>query len=99
MRRKWILRKILEKHIPKEFIERPKMGFGIPLGELLRGPLKEWANSLITRENFNKHNLLKFDYVKTLWNEHTTGKRNVQHQIWSILIFQDWYNNSLINDK
>ena len=95
---KWILRKILEKHIPNEFIERPKMGFGIPLGELLRGPLKEWANSLITRENFNKHNLLKFDYVKHLWNEHTTGKRNLQHQIWSILIFQDWYNNSLIND-
>ena len=95
---KWILREILKKYIPNDFIERPKMGFGIPLAELLRGPLKEWTNSLITIENFNKHNLLNYDIAKNLWNEHLTGKKNRQHQIWSILIFQDWYNNSLVNE-
>ena len=92
---KWILREILYKYIPKEYFDRPKSGFGIPLGEWLRGPLKEWAEDLISENFLKKYNLIDSKIVKNIWNEHLSRKKNNEHALWSILIFQSWCEDNI----
>jgi asparagine synthase (glutamine-hydrolysing) len=87
---KSILRNILYKHVPKQLIERPKAGFSIPLGEWLKGPLKEWAEVLLESSRIEKEGYLNSNYVNQLWVEHLTGKRDGTFKIWSILMFQSW---------
>lgn len=89
---KWILREVLYKYVPKELIERPKRGFGIPLDSWLRGPLKEWAYTMLSKENLEKHNLLNSDAINHKLQEHMSGKRNWQYLLWDVLMFQSWYN-------
>lgn len=89
---KWILREVLYRHVPKDLIERPKMGFGIPLDSWLRGPLKEWAMDLLSTDSLDKHKLLNKDNIHRKLNEHISGKKNWQHQLWDVLMFQSWYN-------
>lgn len=93
---KWILREILNKYVPKSFYDRPKMGFGIQIDKLLRGPLKQWANNLLSEKELAKHGLLNFKHINNIWIEHLEEKRNWQHQLWSILMFQSWYNKNFI---
>ncbi|MCZ6804992.1 MAG: asparagine synthase (glutamine-hydrolyzing) [Proteobacteria bacterium] len=88
---KWILRNILYKTVPKDLLERPKMGFGVPIGEWLRGPLLEWAETLLDEKKINEQGLLKYELIHNKWQEHLTGKRNWQHQLWNVLMFQAWY--------
>ena len=87
---KSILRNILYKHVPKQLIERPKAGFSIPLGEWLKGPLKEWAGVLLESSRIEKEGYLNSNYVNQLWVEHLAGKRDGTFKIWSILMFQSW---------
>lgn len=89
---KWILREVLYKYVPKQLIERPKMGFAVPLDEWLRGTLKDWACDLLSAPNLDKHQLLNKQEVQRKLNEHISGKRNWQYQLWDILMFQCWYN-------
>lgn len=89
---KWILREVLYKYVPKELIERPKRGFGIPLDSWLRGPLKEWSYTMLSKENLEKHNLLNNDAIHQKLQEHMSGKRNWQYLLWDVLMFQSWYN-------
>ena len=87
---KWILREILYEYVPKDFFERPKSGFGIPLGKWLRGPLKEWANDLLSENSFKKYNLINPKKIRKIWDEHLSRKKNHENAIWTILVFQPW---------
>jgi asparagine synthase (glutamine-hydrolysing) len=88
---KVILRDILYKSVPKKLMERPKMGFGVPIGEWLRGPLREWAETLLDESKINEQGLLKYEPIRNMWQEHLSGKRNWQHQLWNVLMFQVWH--------
>jgi asparagine synthase (glutamine-hydrolysing) len=87
---KWPLRQVLYRHVPKELIERPKMGFGIPLHDWLRGPLRAWAEELIDAERLEKEGYFYSAPIRAMWEEHLSGKRNWAHHLWSILMFQAW---------
>jgi asparagine synthase (glutamine-hydrolysing) len=87
---KWILRQVLYRHVPPALIERPKMGFGIPLGEWLRGPLRDWAESLLTESRLRDAVLLDHKVVRRFWQEHLDGSRNWQYLLWDILMLEAW---------
>jgi asparagine synthase (glutamine-hydrolysing) len=81
---------VLYQYVPKELIERPKTGFAIPLAEWLRGPLKDWADSLIDEKRLLEEGYFKAHYIRDLWQAHLSGKRNHQSLLWSVLMFQAW---------
>jgi asparagine synthase (glutamine-hydrolysing) len=88
---KWLLRQILHKYVPRELVERPKMGFGVPIDEWLRGPLREWAESLLDERRMREQGLLDPEPVRRKFAEHLSGKRNWQYHLWDVLMFQAWH--------
>lgn len=96
---KWILRQVLSRYVPSSLFERPKKGFGVPLGDWLRGPLKEWAEELLDVSRLNSEGFFVTSIIRKKWEEHLSGNRNWQNQLWKILMFQSWlqevhHNNS-----
>jgi asparagine synthase (glutamine-hydrolysing) len=87
---KWVLREVLYKHVPRGLIERPKMGFEMPLNEWLRGPLREWSESLLNYNRLRDEGYFDADIVRQKWQEHISGQYNWQEQLWSVLMFQSW---------
>jgi asparagine synthase (glutamine-hydrolysing) len=87
---KWQLRQVLYRHVPPELIERPKMGFGIPLGEWLRGPLRDWAESLLSEQRLRGAGLLDAALVRRYWQDHLDGRRNWQYLLWDVLMLEAW---------
>ncbi|MBL7072746.1 MAG: asparagine synthase (glutamine-hydrolyzing) [Candidatus Omnitrophica bacterium] len=89
---KWILRRILHKYVPEEMIDRPKMGFGVPIDAWLRGPLRAWAEELLDEKEIKRDGILEPGVIGKLWKEHASGKRNNAYHLWDVLMFQSWKN-------
>ena len=87
---KWPVRKLLERYVPRELIERPKMGFAVPIGRWLRTDLRDWAETLLAEEALGRDGLLNPISIRKAWDEHLSGRRNWEHRIWAILMFQAW---------
>ena len=89
-KQKWILRQVLYRYVPPELVERPKMGFGVPIYQWLRGPLREWAEELLAPERLKREGFLAPGLVREKWQEHVSGERNWENQLWTTLMFQAW---------
>ena len=87
---KWILRRVLERHVPRSLFERPKMGFAVPIDRWLRGPLRDWAADLLDPGSLGDEDLFNVALVRRRWDEHQSGARNWQYPLWSVLMAQAW---------
>jgi len=87
---KWIFRQILYKHVPQKLIDRPKMGFGVPIDAWLRGPLRDWAEDLLDESKMRQQGFLDATRVQQRWREHQACYKNWQHHLWDVLMFQAW---------
>jgi asparagine synthase (glutamine-hydrolysing) len=91
---KWILRRVLERHVPRQLFDRPKMGFGLPLGQWLRGPLRAWAENLLEPSRLRAEGFFDDAVVRRVWDRHLCGDRNLEDELWDVLMFQAWYEAS-----
>jgi asparagine synthase (glutamine-hydrolysing) len=87
---KWILRRVLDRHVPATLVERPKMGFGFPIGPMLRGSLRPWAEELLDESRLQRDGLLDPAPIRRAWAEHLTGRRDLAHELWDVLALQAW---------
>lgn len=86
---KWLLRRVLDRYVPRQLIERPKMGFAVPLADWLRGPLRDWAEDLLDPARLGS-GLIDTTSVRVLWDEHLSGRRNWAYALWTILMYEAW---------
>jgi asparagine synthase (glutamine-hydrolysing) len=87
---KWLLQQVLYQHIPQSLVDRPKMGFSVPINAWLKGPLKDWAESLLDYQRLKQEGFFQAEEVRKKWQEHCSGKRDWQYHLWNILMFQVW---------
>lgn len=89
-RGKWLLRQVLYRHVPRELVERPKAGFGVPLDAWLRGPLRDWAESLLDERRLREEGFLRPQPIRERWTQHLSGRASWQYHLWDVLMFQAW---------
>jgi asparagine synthase (glutamine-hydrolysing) len=88
---KWLLRQVLSRHVPREYFERHKQGFAVPAGAWLRGPLRDWAEDLISERNLTAQNVFDVQTVRETWAQHLAGNGYTAQKMWNILMFQAWH--------
>ena len=92
---KWILRRLLSNYVPPVLFERPKRGFSLPLAEWLRGPLRDWVESLLDERRMRQEGFFDAEKVQRKWREHLSGSRNWHPHLWNVIAFQLWHARQL----
>ena len=92
---KWILRQVLYKYVPPGLMERPKSGFGIPVGDWLRGALRDWAEDLLDSYRIQKEGYLNHKVIHEIWQQHQSKRYDHSDKLWSVLMFQSWLDKQI----
>lgn len=96
-RGKWLLRRLLDKYVPSTLIDRPKMGFGVPLDAWLRGPLREWAEALLAEDRLQREGYFDPAPIRATWRKHVSGEGAFGYRLWSVLMFQAWLESNRVS--
>jgi asparagine synthase (glutamine-hydrolysing) len=91
---KWIVRKLLDRYVERKYLSRPKQGFAVPLAQWLRGPLREWAEDLLSPNALSKAGLERHEAIRSTWEAHKEGRRNFQSRLWIILMYVAWHQHT-----
>jgi asparagine synthase (glutamine-hydrolysing) len=94
---KGLLRRVLYRYVPPALVDRPKMGFGAPIRQWLRGALRDWAEDLLDRGSLASHGFVDPDSVRNMWSRYLAGKQNSEAQIWSVLMLQAWLQQTRVS--
>ena len=92
---KWPLRQVLARYVPPKLFERPKAGFGIPIGDWMRGPMRAWVEEALSERRLTQGGYFRADVVRAQWLEHLSGRRNNQHALWGVIMFQEWLSKNI----